>query len=166
MSQFTWKFAALSALSSAGMAMLMQACGGGGNAYAQSASGADPIEGVWSSAVTIQDCQSGAPLATFTGTTGLVRGGGATAVNSQPQAGQGPGLGVWSKQADGTYLVQFRFFRFGTTGVTTGTQRVTRTLTLGSDATTMTGMIAAQVLDPAGTVLQSICGAETATRVF
>lgn len=89
MKQFTPKSAALFTLSSGMMALLMQACGGDGDAHAQTASTPDPIEGLWQSNVSLKDCNSGAAIGGFRGLTTFQQGGTASADNNQPSATKG-----------------------------------------------------------------------------
>lgn len=152
-------------------ALLIQACGGGGDAVAQAsalsrAANADPVEGTWESAVTLRDCASGNPLRTFKGLTVLHRGGTASATNNQPPGGLSPGFGGWRRDgaASSDYVATFRLFRFNPDGSYAGAQNLTRRLTLGGDGNSLTGTISAQLLDPAENVLQTVCGTETATR--
>ena len=146
-------------------ALLIQACGGGSNAIAQSASDADPIEGVWESTVTIRDCATAAPLRAFKGLSVLHRGGTASATNSNPPVGSGPAFGTWRATATpATYSATFRLFRFD--GSFAGAQNLTRTLKLEADRNTLTGTISAELLDPSNNVVGApICGVETAVRV-
>ena len=148
-------------------ALLIQACGGGGSAIAQSASDADPIEGVWESAVTIRDCSTGAPLRAFKGLSVLHRGGTASATNNNPPASAGPAFGTW--RATGTpasYTAAFRLLRFNPDGTYAGAQNLTRTLKLEADRNSMTGTISAELIDPANNVVGApICGVETAVRI-
>ena len=148
-------------------ALLIQACGGGGSAIAQSASDADPIEGVWESAVTIRDCASGATLRAFRGLSVLHRGGTASATNSNPPTSAGPAFGTWRATATpATYTAVFRLLRFNADGTFAGAQNLTRTLKLETDRNTMTGTISAELVDPANALVGApICGVETAVRV-
>jgi hypothetical protein len=139
-------------------ALLIQACGGGGSAVAQSATDADPVEGVWESTVTIRDCATAAPLRAFKGLSVLHRGGTASATNSNPPASAGPAFGTWRATATaGSYSATFRLFRFD--GSFAGAQNLTRTLKLEADRNTMTGTISAELLDPNNNVVGApICG--------
>jgi hypothetical protein len=162
----TTRNCALSVIPGLVAALLIQACGGGGDAVAQTASDADPIEGAWQSAVTVRDCASGAVLRTFNGLTVLHRGGTASATNSLPPSGNGPAFGTWKRgTAASSYTVTLRFFRFNADGTFAGAQNLTRTVTLAADGKTLSGTLSAQVVDPAETVVQTSCGSETATRV-
>ncbi len=166
MRSFSIKSCAVFLSATAVTALLMQACGGSSSAVAQAASDADPAEGTWESAITIRDCTSGTTLTTFIGVSQFARGGTLTATNNQPPASQNLAFGNWKRNVGGGYTSSFRFFRFAADGHSTGTQKVTRTLTLSVDGNAMTGSIAAQIVDPSGALLQTICGTETATRLF
>lgn len=145
--------------------LIVQACGGSSAAVAQ-ASDADPIEGAWESAVTIRDCASGTAIRTFKGLSVLHRGGTTSAVNNQPPMLNSPAFGTWKRDATGaTLTVSYRFYRFNPDGSFAGAQRLMRTLTPAAGGASMTGTISAQVLDPSESVVQSVCGTETATRV-
>ena len=85
---------------------LVQACGGSSDAVAQAAaSGADPIEGVWEAVATRRDCTTGAVTGTFRGAQAMHRGGTLGDTHAAPTATRGPGMGIWSRNADGTYAV-------------------------------------------------------------
>ena len=165
MKKFTSKSALVLTLTSGTMALLMQACGGGGDAHAQSLIVPDPIEGFWQSSVTLTDCSSGAALGSFRGLTIFNSGGTANADNNQPAQTKGPAMGTWTKAADGRYTVKLRFWRYLADGTPAGQQRLTRTITLGADGSSLTSTIATQVFDMSDNVVQSACGAETGARI-
>ena len=158
------KSAALVAVTAAATSLLIQACGGG--AVAQTASDADPIEGVWESSITIKDCASGAVVRSFKGEGMFHRGGSLTADNSLPPPTRGLALGNWQHGGGLTYTANFRFLRFNPDGSVAGSQKVQRVLNLSADRNSLTGTITGQVLDPAEVVLQPICGSETAVRIY
>ena len=181
----TTRHCALALIPTLTVALLIQACGGGGEAVAQMAYGAaagedarssaqgrdrrhdaDALEGAWQSAVTIRDCTSGAVLRSFTGFTVLHRGGTATATNNLPPAGNGPAFGTWKRaSAASSYTVTLRWFRFNPDGSFAGAQNLTRTFTLAADGKSLAGTLSVQVLDPVENILQTTCGVETAMRV-
>ena len=165
MKPFSPKSAALFVLSSGAMALLMQACGGGGNAHAQSATASDPIEGFWQSNVTLKDCSSGASFGSFRGLTIFNSGGTANADNDQPSATKGPAMGTWKRSAEGTYSVDLRFWRYGPDGMPVGQQRLTRTINLAGDGKSLTATITTQALDSNDNVVQSACGVESGVRL-
>lgn len=165
MKQFTPKSAALFLASSGMMALLMQACGGGGDAHAQAAPLREPIEGFWQSNVTLRDCSSGAALGAFRGLTTFHADGTASADNNQPSATKGVAMGTWAKSATGAYVVELRFWRYGADGLPAGQQRLTRTITVAADGRSLTSTIVTQALDAADNVVLTACGAETGARV-
>ena len=158
------KSAALIAVTVAATSLVIQACGG--NAVAQTASDADPIEGVWESAVSIKDCASGAVVRSFKGEGLFHRGGSLTADNSLPPATRGTSFGAWKRDSGAAYTAKFRFLRFNPDGTLAGSQRIARTIALAADGNSFTGTITGQVLDNAEVVLQPVCGSETAVRIY
>ena len=165
MKQFTPKSVALFTLSSGVMALMMQACGGGGDAHAQAATPIDPIVGLWQSSVSLNNC-SGVAVGGFRGLTTLQQGGTALADNNQPSATKGPAMGTWKAGATaGSYVVSLRFWRYLADGTPAGQQRLTRTITLSADGQSLTSTITTQALDNADNVVQSACGTETAARI-
>ena len=168
MSNLTMRSATFLVATSAVLTLTIQACGGSSDATAQATapavSDADPIEGLWESNVTIRDCASGATVRTFKGLNVFGRGGSISGTNSGPPTTQGPALGLWKRTAGPNYTATFRFFRYNPDGTLAGSQRGTRTLTVGTDGNSITGTISAQVLDPADGVVQTICGTEVTTR--
>lgn len=147
--------------------LLVQACGRSNDANAQAASGADPVEGVWESTITIRDCISGAAIRSFKGVNTFHRGGTLSDANITAPTTRGPGAGVWrASAAAGSYTASFRFYRYNPDGALAGAQRVNRNFTLAADGNSTTGTIAAQILDTADTVLQNMCGTETSARLF
>jgi len=155
------KTVALIAVTAAASSLLMQACGG--DALAQ-ASDADPVEGVWESALTVKDCASGAVLATFKGQAVLHRGGTMSADNSQPTVTRGAAYGTWKRSAGNAYTSTLVFMRFNPDSTLAGTQKVVRTFTLAADGNSLTGTNTAQIINTAGVVLQQACVSETSVR--
>ena len=165
MKQLTPKSAALFLVSSGMMALLMQACGGGGNAQAQEAKAPDPLEGFWQSSVSLKDCTSGTSFGGFRGLSIFNTGGTASADNDQPSATKGPAMGTWKKSANGSYTVDLRFWRYGPDGTPAGQQRLTRIITLAADGKSLTSTITTQALDAGDNVVQAACGTEVGARV-
>ena len=167
MTQFTPKSAALFALASLTMALLMQACGGSDESHAQAATApvADPLEGFWQSSVALQDCGTGAPLGGFRGLPTFAASGTATADTNQPPMTKGTAIGTWKKTPTGTYLAELRFWRYQPDGTPTGQQRLTRTITLAPDGKSLTATISSVSLDPADNAVRTVCGTENGARV-
>ena len=156
------KSVALIAVTAAATMLLMQACGG--DALAQSASDADPVEGVWESALTVKDCTSGAVLATFKGQSVLHRGGTLSADNSQPTVTRGAAYGTWKRGTGNAYTSTLVFMRFNPDTTLAGTQKVVRSFTLAADGNSLMGTNTAQIINTAGVVLQQACVGETGVR--
>jgi hypothetical protein len=146
-----------------GLFLLFQACGGSDSAVAQQAP--DPIQGVWEGAVTIRDCTSGNPLATFRGSQVFHAGGTMGDTNNAPTSTRGPGFGTWTRDGD-TYTARFRFFTYDGTGAPTGTGRTTRTFTISADGKTTNSTNTAVFEDSAGVVVRTTCGTDVGTRVL
>lgn len=142
--------------------LFVQACGGSGDATAQSTS--DPIEGVWEAVATLRDCNSQAALASFRGSQVLHRGGTLGDTNGAAPGTRGPGFGLWSRNADGTYAIRFRFFRYNSDGSLAGSNVVSSTRTLSGDGSRYEAVTRAEVRDLAGTVLQTTCVTDVGTR--
>ena len=157
------KSVALIAVTAAATSMVMQACGGGANA--QSAADADPIEGAWDSSITIKDCTTGATLASFKGASLFHRGGTLLGDNSMPVPTRGAAFGTWARAAGSDYSARLWFTRFNADGSVAGTQKLTRTFTVGADGNSLAGTLTLQILNPSGAVVQQGCGAESGTRV-
>jgi hypothetical protein len=144
--------------------LLMQACGGSDDAIAQAAV-ADPLEGVWEGSVTLRDCTTSAPVATFQGSQMFHQGGTMSDANSSPIASRGPGFGTWVKSGS-NYIVKFRFFTYDSAGNYSGVIRTTRTVTPGATAGTVTSVNSSQIFDASGTLVRSTCGTDVGTRVL
>jgi len=157
------KTISLVSVTAAATSLLIQACGG--SAQAGSAPAPDPIQGTWSSAVTIKDCTSGAVLKQFGGTSLFHYGGTLSADNTMPVPSRGAAFGVWQAGSGGQYTADIWFYRFNADGTVAGTQKVERTLTLSADGNALNGPLTLQVLDSTGTVVQRGCGTEVSTRV-
>jgi len=157
----SFTFAALPALAAF---IALQACGGSDHALAQ-VDTADPVEGVWESVITARDCATSAAVGTFIGSQLFHRGGTVSDTNASPTSTRGPGFGTWMKSGD-TYTVKFRFYTYDATGVVSGVNRVTRTVTLGTTGTTATSVNSTQQFDLKGNVIRSTCATDDSTKVL
>lgn len=162
MIRYQLKFYSAALLPSVATMLFVQACGGGGDAQAQQA--ADPHEGVWEAVITARDCTTNATLGTFRGAQVVHRGGTLTDTNASAPATRGPGFGIWSRNADGTYAVKFRFYRYNPDGTLAGTTVVTSKRTVSSDGNGYTGDTRSEVRDVVGAVLSQTCVADVGTR--
>ncbi|MGH8713916.1 MAG: hypothetical protein ACREYB_07920 [Casimicrobiaceae bacterium] len=143
-------------------ALLAQACTT--STSAQSNGGADPIEGLWNSQVTITNCQSGAVMRQFQAMNLFMRGGTLADTDVQPPSSHGPAFGTWQNSGAAQYSSVFQLFRYNPDGSFAGANRVTRTITLATDGNSFTSTIAVDVDDPTGATLSSACGTETGSR--
>ena len=143
--------------------LLVQACGGSSDAVAQSAA-ADPAEGVWETVATVRNCTTNEAITTFRGSQVMHRGGTLSDTHAGAPSTRGPGWGVWSRNADGTYAVKFRFYRFNTDGSLAGTNVVSSTRTLSADGKGYTAVTRGEVRDTSGNVLQTTCVTDVGTR--
>lgn len=159
----TFKSCALALVPSIATLLVVQACGGSGDAAAQANNDADPIEGVWESVITARDCTSSAVLGTFRGAQVFNRGGTLSDTNAGPPTLRGPGFGIWSR-TDSGYTAIFRFYRYNPDGSLAGSQRVTRVMSLSADANTVNSTNSTQVLALDGSVQQSTCATDVSTR--
>lgn len=141
-------------------ALFFQACS---DSIAQGTD-ADPYEGVWEATVTVRDCTSGATLAAFRGAQMIHRGGLLSDTNSTAPATRGPGMGVWSRNGNGTYAAKFRFYRYNADGSLAGSAIVTSTRTLSADGNAYSGDTRNEIRDPAGNLLASGCVTDTGVR--
>ena len=162
MNRIQLKIAAASLLPAVATMLFVQACGGGGDAVAQTAP--DPMEGIWEAVVTQRDCATNAVIATFKGAQAMHRGGTLTDTSGGAPSARSGGIGNWSKNADGSYAVKFRFYRFNSDGSPAGTDVVTSTRTLSADGDSYTGNTRNEVRDLAGTVLATVCVSDAASR--
>lgn len=160
------KTAALVSVTAAATALLIQACGGG--AVAQSASDADPIEGVWDSTVTIKDCTSGAVQTTFKGFLVFHRGG-TMQIDSTHSALvppiRGSIYGTWKRDVGSAYTANLVHLRFNPDSTLAGTGKIQRAVTVAADGNNFTATLAIRNIDTAGVVQLQRCASETAARV-
>jgi hypothetical protein len=77
-----------------------------------------------------------------------------------------PSLGVWRHLDGQIYRAKFRFFRYGSGGVFEGVQQVTRRIKMADNGNAFTSKVSIEMFDLSDTVFNTLCGNETATRVF
>ena len=121
------------------------------------------ILGVWDSRVTIRNCQSGSPLATFRAMDTFVQGGSLVDTNAAPPSTRGPGFGRWQYVGGGQYTATFRFFLYNPDGTFAGVRRVTQTIDLEGDD--LNSIVTIEVFDPNDTLISTACAIATAKRV-
>ena len=162
MNKMQWKIGAASLLPAVATMLFVQACGGSDDAVAQATP--DAAEGTWEAVVTQRDCVTSATIATFRSSQVLHRGGTMTETNGSNPATRGPGFGNWSRNADGTYTLKFRFYRYNADGSLAGSNVVTSTRTISADGNGYTSNNQSQVRDVAGNVIATACVGDVGTR--
>ena len=141
----------------------------GGNAAAQSNS-EGTLQGTWRVQINAINCQTGAPLPSFSALVSYARGGTLTEViNSQAfLPGQvTPGLGVWRHTQANAYKAVWEVFILFDTPVPglpfkRGVQRLMRDIEVHGDQMTFNG--SSQFFDINGNVLAVACASGTGTR--
>jgi hypothetical protein len=119
------------------------------------------LEGVWQTVVTFSDCQTGATLGSFKALRTIASGGTVAETNpSFPSSGHG----VWRRTGDRRYTVNVMFYAYDPTGDFGGNAKIVEYIRLSRDADSYTSTSTFQFVDPSGTVVDSGCSTETATR--
>ncbi len=130
------------------------------------------IEGVWRTAVTPRNCQTGDPIPNISPIRGLFtfNEGGTMAEYGigpgQTPALRSPGHGVWDQQRRhrGNYSFTFIYNRYDASGVFLGVQKITATLTLGASGNSFTTNSAIEILDANDNVIGVGCATAVGTR--
>lgn len=160
----TWKISAAALLPSVATMLFIQACGGSGGAQAQSAP--DPHVGVWDVLVTQVNCTTNATTAVFRATVLVHPNGTMSGISAGGPTAASPVVGMWSKNADGTYAVRARSHRYNADGTPAGTNNITSTRTQAADNNSFTATTRNEQRDAAGAVQQTLCVTDAATRLF
>lgn len=123
------------------------------------------IEGVWESTVTIRNCQTGSPLATFRAMEMFVSGGSLVDTNAAPPSTRGPGFGRWQHVHGSQFTATFRFFLYNPDGTFAGVRRVSRIIELVGAGDDLTSTVSIEVFDPNNNLISTACATEIARRV-
>ena len=125
------------------------------------------IVGVWETAVTVRNCETGAPLSPeFLGLSTYNNGG----TYTESSGGGNPILrssahGVWQRERGWrNYSLKSVFLRFNSSGVLIGKQRIFQNLELSENGDQLTSSGRFEALDLNGNVLGTGCSTATATR--
>ncbi|MDQ3665855.1 MAG: hypothetical protein M3410_04490 [Acidobacteriota bacterium] len=126
------------------------------------------LEGTWLLQFTGRNCQTGDPIPSRSVQLLItyVRGGTLLETSSAVSgAVRSTGQGVWHDKGGRNYAATFMFFRFNPDGSFAGTTRVTQDINLsrGGDELNVTNTL--EVLDANGTVIFTVCGTATGTRL-
>ena len=127
------------------------------------------IEGVWRTAVTPRNCQTGLPLApAFRGLFTFNEGGTMSEYGigtGQTPALRSPGHGIWEReQGWQDYSFKFTFLRYNASGVFIGSTKITATLELGESGDGFTTRSAIKVFDANDNLIGSGCATAVGTR--
>lgn len=123
------------------------------------------IEGTWSVHGTARNCQTGAEIATFLGLSTFVTGGSIIATGAINPASLSTGHGVWEHAGGRSFTNTLVFFRFNPDGTFAGTQKVTRSIELGSGFDDFTSTNSVEIIDTAGNVIATRCSTEIGQRI-
>ncbi len=131
----------------------------------KSNSGSRVLEGSWNVQVTRRDCQTGAALVTFAAMNSYMRGGTMSefGIGTTPSQ-RTPSHGVWSYTSGRNFTSAFQFFLFAPDGTYVGIQRVRRQMQVSRFGSSFSTTATIEILNPAGTIVATGCGTETATR--
>jgi hypothetical protein len=139
--------------------------GDGPNAAAvETGRGARAIEGTWNVVVTLRNCTTGAPLATFKAMDLFIQGGSMVDTNAAPPSTRGPGFGSWQYAGEHQFTAVLRFFLYNTDGTFAGTRRIAQDITIADDNNSWESTVGTIVFDPAGNPVATGCGTAVAAR--
>jgi len=127
------------------------------------------IQGVWRTMVTGVDCQTGVPLGPpFAGLFTFNNGGTMSEYGIGPGSSpalRSPGHGVWERTHGWQdYSYAFTYYRYNSSGVFIGSQKVRSALELGASGDEYTARSAVEVLDANGNVIATFCAVNAGTR--
>ena len=162
-----WKLVALAFSLIAALTVTFSIASGQNQASNSSAASERTIHGVWQTAVTPRNCQTGQPVApTFHGLFTFNQGGTLSefGVVANP-AQRSPGHGLWQhEQGWNDYSLKFTFLRYDASGAFIGTQKVTATLELGASGDEFTTNGAVEIFDASGNLVGTGCATAVGTR--
>ena len=127
------------------------------------------IQGAWRTMVTGVNCQTGDPLGPpFPSLLTFNKGGTMSEYGINPGSSpalRSPGHGVWQHELSWQdYSYAFTFYRYNSSGVFIGSQRVRSALELGVSGDEFTTHAAVEILDANGNVITTFCAAAAGTR--
>ena len=128
------------------------------------------LRGVWRTMVTPIDCVTGGELAPpFPGLFTFNKGGtmseyGISPLVQQTPALRSPGHGTWQHVQGPNYSFTFIFYRYDTSGVFVGSQKITAALLLGASGTDFTTSSTIEIFDADGNLIGTGCATAAGTR--
>ena len=121
------------------------------------------LEGVWDSTVTLLVCGQQVEIRKFRALNLFEQGGALVATS---EIAPPPSLGKWRWLGGSKYRAQFRFQRFGASGVFEGITQVTREIELAKSGDAFTGVVSTRLFDVFDNLIGEGCGKEIAKRAF
>ena len=128
------------------------------------------IEGVWRTAVTLLNCQTGQPLGVppFPGLFTFHDDGTMSEFGIGPGSSpalRSPGHGVWQREHGWQdYSYTFMYYRYNSSGVFIGSQIVTSELELAASGDAFVTKSAVEILDVSNNVTGTVCASAAGTR--
>ena len=127
------------------------------------------IQGVWRTMITPVNCQTGVPLIPpFRGQFTFNKDGTMSEYGIGPGSSpalRSPGHGVWQhEQSWQDYSYAFTYYRYNSSGVFIGSQKVTSALELGASGDEFTTNAVVQILDANDNVIATFCARAAGTR--
>ena len=127
------------------------------------------IQGAWRTMVTPVNCDTGDPLAPpFPSLLTFNNGGTMSEYGIGPGSSpalRSPGHGVWQHELSWQdYSYTFTYYRYNSSGVFIGSQKVTSALQLGASGDEFTAHSAVEILDANGNVIATFCAVNAGTR--
>src|SRR5687768_13612322 len=120
--------------------------------------------GTWNSQATVTNC-TGVPLQNSLKLVSFNQGGTAQEVSTGAPASQRTtALGVWEHAGLNTFHYALQFYRFAPDNSFIGSTRAKWTVTMGELNDSYTAEAQIEILNAAGTVVNNLCGTETAAR--
>jgi hypothetical protein len=126
--------------------------------------GSRAIEGTWMATVTIRNCETGAPVASFKAMDLFIQGGSVVDTNAAPPSTRGPGMGSWEFLGDHEFTSTLRFFLYNPDGTFAGVRRIAQNITIGADNNTWESTVGITVFNPAGVQVATACGTAVSAR--
>lgn len=122
------------------------------------------IVGVWDVQVTNYICGTTTPLASFRALHKYELGGTAQVVPATNPALLSAHMGIWRHVKKNHYQLEFKMFRFDTSGNNIGWIVVKNDVAINEDATGYAGTGQAEIFDSSGNSVGTSCPAFTGTR--
>jgi hypothetical protein len=133
--------------------------------WAQSANSYENrIVGVFDVQVTLYNCDTGAPFASFRGLNKFELGGTAQVVPATNPTALSAHVGIWNHLQGNNYQLAFKMFRFDGAGNNIGWQIVRFDLAINDGATLYAGSGLAKVYDSNGNLIGRSCPTIAGTR--